>query len=489
MKNFNYYGFLTLFGILFLIVLNKVLYVPMTHDELATVRFYYRFSFWEIMMYRPDTIPNNHILNTLLTKCCIQFFGKEQWAVRLPNLLSFPLYSVGVYRFLKQSVKPDSFFFLPAAILFINPYLLDFFGVCRGYGMSSALAMLSVSFLVSGFVFKKPWHIWGSLLISILASYANFTLLIFWAATSIMVWFYFLIRANRNLKRLLIPTILIILISSAYMALIMIPLERMHSTDEFHYWTSKGFYKDTVESLLFYWRYDSKVLLKISTWLWFSLIVSVILLNFQYLLRKGLKEKDFTNTFSHPASLSITLLLLTILINIAQTKIMGTPNLNGRTALFFYPLVSTIFATSLSLISQQWNKISIKITAFALGTISLVNLTNRVTLKSVKEWSYDQNTFEVIDFLKDKYQGEPISLETSWFFNPSFYFYCETGKAPWINLKPYKIDIDITTSAEYYYIFAENYKQLETKFDIVYKFSPDRWLLRKKIWLLTGKNH
>jgi hypothetical protein len=57
MRNFNFFGFITLYGILFLIILYKVLNVPVTTDELPTYFFYSRFSFWEIMMF-PDNIPN-----------------------------------------------------------------------------------------------------------------------------------------------------------------------------------------------------------------------------------------------------------------------------------------------------------------------------------------------------------------------------------------------------------------------------------------------
>ena len=100
MKSLNRFGYTALFGALFLVVLYKVLHVPVTIDELPAVFHYSKFNVWEIMMY-PDHIPNNHILNTLLVKGSMLLFGQEQWAVRLPNLLAFLLYGLGVFRILR----------------------------------------------------------------------------------------------------------------------------------------------------------------------------------------------------------------------------------------------------------------------------------------------------------------------------------------------------------------------------------------------------
>ena len=478
MRKFNLFGFITLYGILFLIILYKVMNVPITTDELPTVSYYSNFGFWEIMMY-PDNIPNNHILNTLLTKCCIILFGKEQWAIRLPNLISFLFFSAGVFYILKLVVKQNSWFFLPAAILFVNPYFLDFFGLCRGYGISSTLVTISVGFMIAGFLNKKSRYIWFSLISSILASYANFTVLIFWVTITIMVLFYFFMESKGNLRSMIKPAVSLFLISAAYLALIMVPIQKMHSTNEFKYWTSRGFYNETVKSMINNWRYDSKLLSWINDPYLIGLMGLVILTNILYFFNKLKKGKYSFHNYSHPTFVTSLLLLLPAFINIAQTKILGTPNLSGRTALFFFPLLSTVIAVTFGLLPEfkkQWIN---KTAAIFIGVLLLSSFSYRVSLKSVREWYYDQNTTEVISLLKEKFNGKPVSLKTSWFFHPSFYFYVETGKASWIDLQPYDYNIDVTTPSEYYYIFAEDYKALKPRFEVVYKFSPDRWLLKQ----------
>ncbi|MDD4109159.1 MAG: hypothetical protein PHH93_10625 [Prolixibacteraceae bacterium] len=478
MRIFNKYGFITVYGVLFILVLYKVLNVPVTHDEVPTALFYSRFSFWEIMMY-PDNIPNNHILNSLLTKICITLFGTEQWSIRLPNLLGFVIYGLAVFRILNHSLKLNPVFFLPAAILFVNPYLLDFFGLCRGYGLSVAIMTLSLSYLLSGYLFSNRTHIWVSLIIAIIASYANFTLLLYWAANIILVVFYFLKVSGFKFSKFIIPLMVILTISIAYIALIITPLQKMHSTDEFQYWTSQGFYKETFISLVHNWKYDSPTLQKINSTAIVVFVSLIIVVNCLCSVCIIIRKKFNLKQINHPVIISVAILLITVLANIIQTYCLGTPNLNGRTALFFYPLFSANLAGFISLIPEKTRFIN-RAAALTLTVLCIVNLADRFSLKSVKEWYYDQNNLEVAEFLKTKYDANPVSLKTSWFFNPSLFFYSETGKIPWIKLYPYDSNIDITTNAEYYYVFADDYKILEPRFEVVHKFSPDRWLLQQK---------
>ena len=66
--------FILIYALSFLVIIYKVFNVPVTHDEVSTAVFFGDYSIWEIMMY-PDASPNNHILNTLLTKYAILAFG------------------------------------------------------------------------------------------------------------------------------------------------------------------------------------------------------------------------------------------------------------------------------------------------------------------------------------------------------------------------------------------------------------------------------
>jgi hypothetical protein len=478
-RQFNTYGFITLYGIFFLVILYKVLNVPVTTDEVPAVFFYSKFSFWEIMMF-PDNWPNNHILNTLLTKCSISVFGKEQWAVRLPNLLSFIFFGFAVFRILKLVLKLESTWFLVGAILFVNPYLLDFFGLARGYGISGTMVTFSILLLLEGYEKRRKSWIWLSLLTSILASYANFTALVFWAAVVILVWFYFFIDNEGQFKKWLKPTLIIFIISLAYLALIITPIMKMQGTDQFKYWSSGGFYDDTIRSLIYEWQYKSKFLTGIRTHFVSGFAGIIIMMNFFLLWKHFKKEKYSLKGFFTPAFVALAILLLPAIINIFQTIILGTPNLKGRTALFFYPLFSTVLVVAMSAlpkIKKPWvNNILLVFILAVFGA----NLSHRTKLTSVKEWEYDQNTLDVINYLREKHNENLVSLKTNWIFHSSFYFYYDAGKVPWLDLQPYDYNLDVNTPSEYYYIFADDFKFLEPRFEVVYKFSPNRWLLQQK---------
>ncbi|MBK7870599.1 MAG: hypothetical protein IPJ74_07920 [Saprospiraceae bacterium] len=242
------------------LIIYKAFAIPITHDELSTILHYYTYNVWEIMMY-PDPWPGNHILNTLLTKLSMNIFGQEQWAARLPNMLSFALYFYAAYHICLQLFKNHLLPFLGCLAFFIfNPFLLDFFSLCRGYGMSNALMLCSAMFLLKGFVTQQWRAVWWGFAFSILASYANFTLLIYWCAVTAMIaifaWNDYL--NHKNTKQFFTKIGILAGIDLIYLLLIYTPIHKMQSTDQFVYWQSNGFFRDTIISLIENSRYGSK---------------------------------------------------------------------------------------------------------------------------------------------------------------------------------------------------------------------------------------
>jgi hypothetical protein len=479
-EKFNRYAFVLLYILIFFLILFKVFHIPITHDEAASTVTYSKFSVWEIMMY-PDAWPNNHILNTLFTKGFLLLLGKEQWVVRLPNLLSFVLYAIGVFRIIRAILKKDSFFFIPAALLFVaSPYLLDFFGLCRGYGMSSALSILSVSYLITGYLKSNNRHVWAAFFLSILACYANFTLLVFWGAITILTWFYFFKRSGDKKSSFLKPTLIIFMSSLLYAALIAIPIYKMQSTNQFQYWTSSGFVKDTILPLIMHTLYDSGFFKFNSVVVFATLVIAVLAVNCIFLVLRFKHSKYQINTLSQPLFVATSIIFLTAGISIIQCWVLNTPNLNGRTALFFYPLFITASIASTDIFSKFKARLFKLVFSAAIALICILHLTTTVNLTSVREWSYDANTLKVIGYLDKARNNQNTSLETNWLFNPSFYFYKYTGKTPWLDLKYYNKSIIPGTSAEYYYVLAEDYSTLESNFEPVLKFDNGCWLLKKK---------
>lgn len=462
------------------LIIYKAFMIPVTHDEVATMVHYHKFSIWEIMMY-PDPWPNNHILNTLLAKASIALFGQEQWAGRLPNILSFGLYFFAAYRINKMLFKQDNLLFLSGLALFIfNPFLLDFFSLCRGYGLSNALLLCSAMFCLEAYLKRRATSIWLSFAFAILASYANFTQLIFWCAINGMIVIYFFNNylKDRKIRPLLGKAAIIAGIDLAYLALIYTPIHKMQSTNQFVYWTANGFFQDTIVSLIDNTRYGSRMIDIPSEY--FAVLVVLIFFAAGAFAMYYWGRHSWQELVKTPVFTAFLLLALTVLVNVVQTIILKTPNLTTRTALGFYPLF-TLLLNSIIFHLQKERLVLSRIIAGILLIFSIWHMARTVSFDRVREWWYDTNTFQVLNIIESENSSKKqILLQTNWAFHPSFYFYTSTGKLSWLTLGDYNKEILTESNSNYYYVFDSDYPKLKERFDIIEKFDGGSRLLLKR---------
>lgn len=462
------------------LIIYKALATPVTHDEVATMVHYLNFSTWEIMMY-PDPWPNNHILNTLLAKYSMAIFGVEQWSARLPNVLFFLLYAYAAYRIGKMLFEREMLLFLGSfAVFLFNPFLLDFFSLCRGYGMSNALLLASSMLCLEGFLRQRSRALWGCLALAVLAAYANFTALIFWCAVNGMLFFYWLdaYARDQNRKALGAKIGTQLGVAVAFGALIYTPIRKMQGTNQFVYWQSNSFFQDTIVSLVENTRYGS-VVLGIPNAYWALLAALAFFAAAGYLFYYWGKTSRRT-IFTMPLFVALGLLGLTVLADILQTIILKTPNLTTRTALLYYPLFVLLIVSTLQHLHLFQPRFS-RVIGGAMIALSLFHMSRTVTPDRVREWWYDANTFQVQEKLRRAAMGDTVSLQTNWHFHRSFNFYAKYGKTPWIELQDYRKDIDTTGKAEFYYIFDSDWPTLQNRYEIVEKYDGgSRMLLRRK---------
>lgn len=119
------------------------------------------------------------------------------WVIRLPNLLSFPLFFYAVYKlsgYLKYNYLRYSFLLGMTCI----PYILEYFSIARGYGMSMALLLFALYHFIGILQEYKPLKmllIAGSL---VLAVYANLNLIILLLLIFGYIGLSLLIEAQKN---------------------------------------------------------------------------------------------------------------------------------------------------------------------------------------------------------------------------------------------------------------------------------------------------
>ncbi len=151
--------------------------VPLTYDEAATYLRYISTDFLSVFNF---SVANNHFANSLLTKLSSLVFGDSELALRLPTLIAYCMYMffcLLILRELKHRVIACAGFLL----LNLNPYVLDYFALSRGYGLSLAFLMGTLFFLFRFLAQLRTSadsrHLFSALMFACGAAMANFTLL------------------------------------------------------------------------------------------------------------------------------------------------------------------------------------------------------------------------------------------------------------------------------------------------------------------------
>ncbi|MFT7344594.1 MAG: putative membrane protein, partial [Lentimonas sp.] len=182
----------------FLVVFSYVIYraytLSFTHDE--SLSYFINHGWVDI-----QNTANNHWLNTWLMKVFEGVFGSSEFALRLPNVLAFIPYFLGVIWFSRQ-MNNGLFVFGFLSLFLLNPFLIEYFSLARGYGISLGFTMISlvcfmklISENENGGRFIRTFFL---LLFSMSgALLANFTFINFYIAALILV--FWLVIQSRNI--------------------------------------------------------------------------------------------------------------------------------------------------------------------------------------------------------------------------------------------------------------------------------------------------
>jgi hypothetical protein len=162
--------------------------VSLTFDEAAT---YVRYISSDLFSVFNFIVATNHLMNTLLARFFSFIAGESELVLRLPNLIGYGFYLFFSFLILKKmtnrTVALGGFL-----LLNLNPYVLDYFSLCRGYGLSLGFLMGAVFFFLS-FLERSgnrtsddSRHLSYSLLMASGAVVSNFALLNFYIALALL---------------------------------------------------------------------------------------------------------------------------------------------------------------------------------------------------------------------------------------------------------------------------------------------------------------
>ncbi|MBK8368814.1 MAG: hypothetical protein IPL10_15815 [Bacteroidetes bacterium] len=455
-------------GILWYIIY-KAATTSFTHDESYTYTHYVHQGFMDIISYKTP-YTNNHILNTVLMKYCEVFFGSSELSLRLPNILAFILYSIFtillLYKYIPKLMFP---FYL---LMLLNPHLLDFFALARGYGLFFAFLLMSFYYLSLYFTSKQNRHLILFNVGAFLAVMSNFSLLNYYVAALIVynIVSYVILKldpTSNNYHFYKQNKINIVSVILSGMVLYE-PLRRISKMSLLDFGGKNGFMEDTIGTAIYSFFYEMYV-----TPFWETIfkffIVSVVVLTLIIIL-KAIFQRNVTLFKAHISLVLINLILLAIVaITIAQHLILGNDYYIHRFALFFYPIFILNFIFLLNYFFELSKTTSVSI-SYLCASLALFNIYINHNTAFYKDWKIDSDVKSMMQNLvleHEKYPNKNIRLGINWLFEPGVNFYRYTWDLKWLTPAHRR---GISKYDDYFYILNtdKEYMDLSNK-PVVYK--------------------
>ena len=336
--------------------------VPISHDEAAT--FFHYIQSNKFIPYYTLWDANNHFLNSLLVYPLYKLFGSDLFWLRLPNLLAFPVYALFAYK-LTRDIKSHLVQLITSIALITAPFLIEFFGQSRGYGLSFALMMGAIYYVNVFIKSKSPHHqffIWFFIALTVMAnmSLMNTFLMILGG-----VFLLLLFKGNKNYSRsnwiVFVAFGLIPFLFATKYALDMKEMRLLY------YGLGDGFVPVTVKSL-FRFGFDTESM----TLAWIATIIGLIA---SVTLIVAFARKHFN--FANAGMIAAVFLLGNAVGSILLNQIMDVNFPEDRIAIYFLLLFILTFGYFVQLVSTKydWFKwTAILLIAFPISMLAQLNL-------------------------------------------------------------------------------------------------------------------
>jgi hypothetical protein len=165
--------------------------VDMTHDEAWSFQIIKHFWYAEFLC-----TGNSHWLNSAALKISIWLGCENAFCLRWFSVLSF-IITCGFGLWWIRSFASNSIKLLGFCLLFLNPYLLDYFGLARGYAGGIMFQCLALILFIKGLEKGKRSFLFTSLSCSALSTISNYSFVYFFMAFGI-IYFYTIHFKNKK---------------------------------------------------------------------------------------------------------------------------------------------------------------------------------------------------------------------------------------------------------------------------------------------------
>jgi len=445
MRKFKY-AYLLIGLCFFFYVVVRAMLVGVTCDEVGTIDWVAGVDFWRII-FGIVPVANNHSLNTFLIKLLLLFFGDSLFVSRIPNVLSFPLYLYFSYKIIFNNIDKilgvGCFF-----VLSCNPFLLDFFGLARGYGMSIALMMGALYFCAESIKSFSLDKVYKSLIFASLSVMTVYSMVYFFLGLFIVLNLVALLQGDKNVfKRGVIGSLII---GGGTFVIVAPAIIYLKVRGQLWYGGDAGFYKDTLWSVVRYslyspdWSARSYMVLNVLC----LALGSVVL--FSFVRRRGLLL--IKNSF------------IFILVFIGSTTVLlnylfGVFYPVNRVALFLYPLATLLFFFCLNDFKKGWRRVCMCVFVLTSGGNFFINANFHKTVL----WSFDAYVQEIWSEVNQVGESENrvINLASDPLFLSSLDYYTRRSETPFVRIVSSWSDEEIPDGADFFVFVSHDPSSLK----------------------------
>lgn len=360
------------FGLWVYIIL-RAIYSPFVFDEATTFLLYVHNN--KIIPGDAYLSANNHVLNTALTWVSYNLLGPEEWHLRLPNVLAFPVFCHFLFK-ISLNLKSNWSRILLVLGVLSGHIFLEMFGFSRGYGLSFAALAGAIYYGLINISEDRLKNRVGLYLSNFLMLSANLTLLPISLALAALTFNYTLWngRSKNQLSRNIIFFGVPIVIAACLSF-------QLKAEGMLYYAAETGFWEGSIKSVLnAFWYSDGY--LQQSLFIGYFLIVVVLL------------WLSFINKILNKTTVFIVLLLATPFVFYPLAKLFFNVEYPLDRALLYLPFL-LLLALAFSMDSSKGSH-AVKVLLTALVSIPLmVSFASNVSLK--KATGFRWNTEQISD--------------------------------------------------------------------------------------------
>ncbi len=391
-------------------------------------------------------------------------FGASELALRMHSVIAHVIFLLFSYLILKHVKKP----WIKLAgflILNVNPFLLDFFSLARGYALSLSFMMVSIYYFIEHTKTEKDKHLIICLITALLSTLANFSMMVF-VVSLIGLFECFMIAKRYTLKSFILKNIPVLMAILCLYSFYKWPITKLIEHKELYFGGYIGLWRDTALSSILFYLYGCKYTEIFGYFLRFLLLAGITV-NF-YILFYKIKTKIFKGL-----DYVFVLFSFIIIVNYVQHIVLKTNFFTERVALFLVLLFFISIINAWHYFSEK--KLSQKILSGITMSILLIVITftasDSLNLSRSCDWGYDANTKEMVfDMEKQIDKSHKIKLGITWLFEPTINFYRETKSLNW--LEPVNRD-GLNGDYEFYYVNDGDLNSFDKTNKILIKTYPE----------------